>query len=103
MEILKRVQQRTTKVIKGLGHHSYKERLRDLSVQSGKEKAQGHLIKVYRNLKGGCRENGSRHFLVPSDWIRGNGYKLKQGRFLWLGCCTKDKGLCACYCAVDKH
>lgn len=36
MEILERVQQTVTKKMKGLEHHSYKEKLRDL----GENKAQ---------------------------------------------------------------
>ncbi|GAB0186483.1 mitochondrial enolase superfamily member 1 [Grus japonensis] len=49
MDILERVQQRATKMMKGLEHLSYEERLRKLgTVEHGKEKARGDLINVYK-------------------------------------------------------
>lgn len=39
----------------------------------------GVLIHVYKNLKGGCREDGARLFsLVPSDRARADGHKWKH-------------------------
>ena len=50
-------------------------------MQPGEEKAQGDLIKVYKYLKGGCKENRARIFsVVPSGRTRSNGHKLKHRR-----------------------
>ncbi|KAK4811754.1 hypothetical protein QYF61_005322 [Mycteria americana] len=69
MNLLERVQQRTVKMIKGLEHLSTEERLRELELREpGEEKGQGDLIKVYKYVEAGCKEDGSRLFsVVPSD------------------------------------
>ncbi|KAK4824359.1 hypothetical protein QYF61_013694 [Mycteria americana] len=80
--MLERVQQRATKMIKGLEHLTYKERLRAGTVQPREEKARRDLINVYKYLEGGCKEDRARLFsVVPSNRARGSGHRPKHGGF----------------------
>jgi len=70
-------------MVKGMEHLSCKERLRELRLFSPeKRRLQGDLIVAFQYLKGACKKAGEGLFTSAcSDRARGNGFKLKEGRF----------------------
>ncbi|GAB0189137.1 mitochondrial enolase superfamily member 1 [Grus japonensis] len=83
MELLERIERRATKLIRGVEHLFYKDRLRELGLFSlEKRRLQGDLIAAFQYLKGAYRKDGEGPFIREcGDRTRGNGFKLKEGGF----------------------
>ena len=77
------IQRRDTKMIQGMEHLSYEDRLRKLKLFSlEKRRLSGDLIEVFQYLKGSYRKEGGRLFSkLCGGRTRRNGFKLKEGRF----------------------
>ncbi|PKU40144.1 hypothetical protein llap_9555 [Limosa lapponica baueri] len=83
MDLLEQVQQRVTKMIRGMEHFCYGDRLRELeSFSLEKRRLWGELIVAFQYLKGNYRRDGEGLFIREySDRTGGNGFKLEEGRF----------------------
>jgi len=82
-DLLEQVQRRATKMIRGLEHLSYEERLRGLGLFSLKKRGlQGDLTVASQYVKEAYRKDGDNFFSEACcDRTRSNGFKLREGRF----------------------
>jgi len=82
-DLLERVKRRSTKMVRGPEHLSYEERLRELEFFSPeKRRLLGDHVAVFQYIKGAYKKDGETVFTEAcSDGTRGNGFKVKEGRF----------------------
>ncbi|GAB0185857.1 hypothetical protein GRJ2_001051000 [Grus japonensis] len=80
MDLLEQVQ-RATKLIRGVEHLSYEDKLRELGLFNlEKRRLQENLIAAFQYLKWAYRKDEEGLFTrACSDWKRVNGFKLKVG------------------------
>ena len=83
MKLLEQVQRKATRVIRGLEHLPYEDRLRKLRLFSlEKRRLCRDLIAAFYYLKGAYKDAGEGLFISDcSNRTRDNGFKLKQGKF----------------------
>ncbi|KFQ78541.1 hypothetical protein N337_12417, partial [Phoenicopterus ruber ruber] len=83
MDLWEQVQRRATKMIRGTEHLSYEDRLRKLGLfRLEKRRLWGDLIAASQYVKGVYKKAGEALLTrTCSDRTRGDGFKMKGGRF----------------------
>ncbi|KFQ49659.1 hypothetical protein N333_12541, partial [Nestor notabilis] len=83
MEMWDQVQRRATRMIRGLEHLPYEDRLRKLELFSLEKRwLRGDLIAAFQYLKGAYKDAGPGLFIRDcSGRTRGNRFKLKHDKF----------------------
>ena len=79
VDLLECVQRRTTKMIQGMKHLPYEDRLRELELFSlEKRRLQGDLIAAFQYLKWGCKKEGDRLFGRLFGQNKGKWFQTKR-------------------------
>ncbi|KAK4832544.1 hypothetical protein QYF61_023876 [Mycteria americana] len=82
MDLLDWVHRRATKMIRGMEHLSYEDRLKELGLFSlENRRVWEDLIEAFQYLKGAYKKDGDKLFSrACCNRTRGNGFKPKEGR-----------------------
>lgn len=82
-KLLKQVQYRAMRMMRGLKHLSCKERLKELGLFTlENRRVQEVLINVYKCLEGGCPDDRTRLFsIMPRNRTRGSRHKRNHRKF----------------------
>ena len=82
VDLLEQVERRATKMIRGLEHLSYEERLRERGSFSLERRLQGALLVAFPCVRGAYKQEGEWLFTRgDSDKTRGNGFQLGKKGF----------------------
>ena len=77
---IEHIQKRATKIIQGMEHLPYENRLRKLWLLSPENKRlQGDLIAAFQYLKWGCKKEGDRLFGRLFGQNKGKWFQTKRG------------------------
>ncbi|PKU49249.1 hypothetical protein llap_434 [Limosa lapponica baueri] len=83
MDLLEQIQKRATKMIRGMEHLSYEDKLREVGLFSlERRRLWGDIIVAFQYLKEAYRKDGDKLFIrACCDRTRINGFKLKESKF----------------------
>ena len=81
LDLLEKVQRRASKLVKGLKHMPYPDRLKRLKMPTMKQRMQrGDLIEVYKIMTGKLCTKRDKFFTPSSNTMRGHDLKIEKKR-----------------------
>jgi hypothetical protein len=82
IQVLEKVQRRATKMVRGISHLDYEERLRECGLTTlERRRTRGDLIETFKIIRNGETTSASRFFQIQeSSSLRGNQFKIFKKR-----------------------